>query len=592
SPVIAGNTITNTSTEQNVYLLSGKYITLDGTLTTSASVGVTSHTSLGPGESVQITTETGSYNYYLDALAYFYSDSSDCRVQTNGDGYLELYSALIPGSVTITGDAVYGQELTAELSTNVPENVTYQWMRDGAAITGATASAYTLTAEDIGKNVSVQVAHADYIDSLTASSDTVQKATLVPSISGATSKAYDGTVDVTAAQGLSIILSGIVDGDTVIASASFAYDSESVGDNKTITADGISLSGSEAGNYILSVETLTTNGTITVAEQSISYSEDYVTKHMNGTAFINDLTMTTVDGGITYASDDPTVATVDENTGKVTIVGAGTATITATAAASDNYNRATASYTLVVTDHSYTATVVAPTYTEQGYTLHTCMYCDDSYKTDYTAIRVIDGTDGNLSTKTTIQELTAVPDGLKNLYSSVDELIADMISRVTVGTAYTADNAFVYDVVLQYSTDGGITWITATAENFPATGITVTIPYPEGTDSSYEFVVEHMFTVTSERLGITAGETERPTVTKTDDGLVVTLTGLSPVAVSWKAVKTTTAETETTDTSTTSTVSSQTGDNSPVALWLALLSVSGAGVAGAAAYNRKRKYNR
>ncbi|MCD8156683.1 MAG: LPXTG cell wall anchor domain-containing protein, partial [Clostridiales bacterium] len=67
---------------------------------------------------------------------------------------------------------------------------------------------------------------------------------------------------------------------------------------------------------------------------------------------------------------------------------------------------------------------------------------------------------------------------------------------------------------------------------------------------SYEFVVEHMFTVTSERLGITAGETERPTITKTDDGLVVTLTGLSPVVVSWKAVSDTT--------------SAETGDTNPV----------------------------
>ncbi|MCD8332968.1 MAG: hypothetical protein LUB60_02350, partial [Clostridiales bacterium] len=231
-------------------------------------------------------------------------------------------------------------------------------------------------------------------------------------------------------------------------------------------------------------------------------------------------------------------------------------------------------------------------YTEQGYTLHTCDICGDSYQTDATAILVLDGTDSNVSTQTTVQALTELPDGLKSLYSSVDELIAELISRVTVGTGYTADNALVYDVVLQYSTDGGITWITATVDNFPADGITVTLPYPDGTDASYEFTVLHMFTVDSDRLGITAGDTESPTVTKTDDGLIFTLTGLSPVAVSWKAVKTTATETETTDTSAASTISSQTGDNSPVALWLALLSVSGAGVFGAAAYNRKRKYSR
>ncbi|MGN1104677.1 MAG: leucine-rich repeat domain-containing protein [Candidatus Coproplasma sp.] len=34
-------------------------------------------------------------------------------------------------------------------------------------------------------------------------------------------------------------------------------------------------------------------------------------------------------------------------------------------------------------DHTYETTVVAPTCTEQGYTLHTCTGCDDSYKDTY-----------------------------------------------------------------------------------------------------------------------------------------------------------------------------------------------------------------
>lgn len=258
------------------------------------------------------------------------------------------------------------------------------------------------------------------------------------------------------------------------------------------------------------------------------------------------------------------------------------------------------------TGHNYEAVITKATYTAQGYTTYTCTHCGDSYEADYTAVKVIDGTDGNLSTKTTVQELTTVPDGLKNLYSSVDALVSDLIKRViAVGTGYTKDNALMYDVVLQYSTDGGKTWITATVDNFPADGITVTLPYPDGTDASYEFTVLHMFTVDSDRLGITAGDTESPTVTKTDDGLVFTLTGLSPVAVSWKAVTTSTTETDTssqtdtttesTDTSGTSassTTSAQTGDNSQMMLWLVLLLLSGVGAAGIAIYNTKRRCSR
>ncbi len=358
-----------------------------------------------------------------------------------------------------------------------------------------------------------------------------------------------------------------------------------------------------------------------------------MTKHINDAAFINELTEAAGDGGIIYDSDNTKVAAVNENTGEVTIVGEGTAAITATAAATENYNEAAASYTLTVTGHSYEAVITEATYMEQGYTVYTCTHCGDSYKADYTAIKVIDGTDENLSTKTTVQGLTALPEGLKSLYSSVDELISDLISRVTVSAGYTADNTLVYDVVLQYSTDGGTTWITATEDNFPAAGITVSLPYPSGTDSSYEFTALHMFTETSTRLGITAGGTETPTVTKTDEGLIFTLTGLSPVAISWKAVNTAATETEnsasqtevtdpagasvedtvteTSDTSTDnaaaetseaavqaeaadSTANPPTGDSSHAVLWLvlALLLALSIGVIGAATCNTKRKRSR
>ncbi|MCD8146211.1 MAG: MBG domain-containing protein, partial [Clostridiales bacterium] len=86
---------------------------------------------------------------------------------------------------------------------------------------------------------------------------------------------------------------------------------------------------------------------IVQAAQDISYDATSVTKTEGDDAFTNPLTQTTVVGEITYTSSDETVATVDAN-GQVTIVGAGTAIITATAAATDNYTEATASYTLTV----------------------------------------------------------------------------------------------------------------------------------------------------------------------------------------------------------------------------------------------------
>ena len=95
--------------------------------------------------------------------------------------------------------------------------------------------------------------------------------------------------------------------------------------------------------------------TITKAGQSLSYADTALRRELGAPDFINPLTQSTAFGTITYTSSTPAVATVDE-TGKVTIRGVGTTTITATAAGSENYNTASASYLLTVTS----ATPVTP----------------------------------------------------------------------------------------------------------------------------------------------------------------------------------------------------------------------------------------
>ncbi|MBQ6723923.1 MAG: Ig-like domain-containing protein, partial [Paludibacteraceae bacterium] len=58
---------------------------------------------------------------------------------------------------------------------------------------------------------------------------------------------------------------------------------------------------------------------------------------------------------VTYSSSDPSVATVDALTGDVTLVAAGTTTITATFAGNEEYNEVSASYTLTVENGDTTA---------------------------------------------------------------------------------------------------------------------------------------------------------------------------------------------------------------------------------------------
>ena len=83
------------------------------------------------------------------------------------------------------------------------------------------------------------------------------------------------------------------------------------------------------------------NATLTFAKSEIPAT--YGDENVEANALTNEAGLT-----VTYSCEPATVATVDANTGAVTIVGAGEAIITATGAANDNYNGATATYTLTV----------------------------------------------------------------------------------------------------------------------------------------------------------------------------------------------------------------------------------------------------
>ena len=90
--------------------------------------------------------------------------------------------------------------------------------------------------------------------------------------------------------------------------------------------------------------------------QDLAYDTASVTKTVGDAPFTNPLTMD--DGDVvTYTSSNPSVATVDATTGKVTIVAKGATTITASAPAKTS--GPTASYTLIVTLTPITYTVTA-----------------------------------------------------------------------------------------------------------------------------------------------------------------------------------------------------------------------------------------
>lgn len=76
----------------------------------------------------------------------------------------------LTGKVEISGELAKGERLTA-VATDLPSTATqlrYQWLRDDTTITGANDMDYTLTAEDVGAKISVNVTAVGHAGSLYA----------------------------------------------------------------------------------------------------------------------------------------------------------------------------------------------------------------------------------------------------------------------------------------------------------------------------------------------------------------------------------------------------------------------------------------
>ncbi|MEY8389559.1 S-layer homology domain-containing protein [Oscillospiraceae bacterium 38-13] len=135
--------------------------------------------------------------------------------------------------------------------------------------------------------------------------------------------------------------------------------------------------------------------------------------------------------------------------------------------------------------------------------------------------------------------ISEVPPGLENIetLNTPEKLEMAMKTEITqAAPGIPQGNTAVYNVALLVSTDGGATWTPATKDNFPSGGLTVILPYPEGTNSDYRFTVVHMFTTSD--FGKRPGDTEVFTpdkVKNTAQGIQVVVTGLSPISVGWTA---------------------------------------------------------
>src|SRR6266446_9271711 len=111
-----------------------------------------------------------------------------------------------------------------------------------------------------------------------SASFTINQVTVTGSIT-ANNKTYDGT---TAATIATRSLSGVIGGDNVTLSGGTAtFAGKNVGTSKTVTATGLSLSGTAAANYVLSSTTAST--TADISTRTLTVSATGVNRGYDGT---------------------------------------------------------------------------------------------------------------------------------------------------------------------------------------------------------------------------------------------------------------------------------------------------------------------
>ncbi|MCF7942787.1 MAG: hypothetical protein K9M84_14355, partial [Spirochaetia bacterium] len=120
---------------------SAQSLLISGTLPTGVSVSYSDNSQ----------TNAGTY----EVTAHFSGDSDNYELISDLSATLIIERATMSGSITITGNTVYGETLTADPNLTNAGTPTYQWYRSSSAISGATSTTYTLVSADIGSAITV-----------------------------------------------------------------------------------------------------------------------------------------------------------------------------------------------------------------------------------------------------------------------------------------------------------------------------------------------------------------------------------------------------------------------------------------------------
>jgi filamentous hemagglutinin family protein len=217
------------------------------------------------------------------------------------DGTTAAASALAGGGYTlstpISGDSVGLAATEASYDTKdvgTGKTVTFT----GLSLTGADAFDYSLSTASLSGNVGV-----------------ITPLALTASLTGPISRVYDGTTTANLIAG-NYVLSGLVSGDSVgLNNPAFGtYDTKDVGTGKTVTVNGLALTGAQAGDYSVAGSVSGNVGIITPLALTASLTGT-VNKTYDGTIAATltaeNYTLAGAVSGDSVTLNDPTAGTYD-----------------------------------------------------------------------------------------------------------------------------------------------------------------------------------------------------------------------------------------------------------------------------------------
>ena len=275
-------------------------------------------------------------------------------------------TALAPAisSASISGSNIKGQTLTATASgvTGIPAPTsTYTWNRDGTPISGATASTYILTTDDVGKAISTTITVTNGGGSASAtSSNTSAISKITPTLTlslpaGASTGTYGTAVVITATvstpgsvtfKSSGTAISGCSSVSAESTTATCTWTPSSANSLTSLTADFAPTDTSNYGNLVasgsLSINVGKVSLNVTASSHTIQFGGAAPTITPSYSGFVNGDTASVI-SGLTCSTSYTTTTSV------------GTTTSTCSGATSSNYSFSYTSGVITITQGGQTS---------------------------------------------------------------------------------------------------------------------------------------------------------------------------------------------------------------------------------------------